>query len=49
MDDAGAVDKEDLGSTHTRAWEVRGEVLGSAKLTLKIDRAIAEAAGGSDT
>jgi transposase len=27
MDDAGVVDKEDLGSTHTRAREVRGEVL----------------------
>ena len=27
MDDAGLVDKEDLGSTHTRAREVHGEVL----------------------
>jgi transposase len=27
MDDAGLVDKEDLGSAHTRAREVRGEVL----------------------
>lgn len=27
MDDAGLVDKEDLGSTHTRPREVRGEVL----------------------
>src|SRR5271169_726010 len=27
MDEAGLVDKEDLGSTHTRAREVRGEVL----------------------
>ena len=27
MDDAGLVDEEELGSTHTRAREVRGEVL----------------------
>ena len=27
MDEAGLVDKEDLGSTHMRAREVRGEVL----------------------
>src|SRR5271167_1288214 len=27
MDEAGLVDKEDLGSAHTRAREVRGEVL----------------------
>jgi transposase len=27
MDDAGLVDKEDLGSTHMRAREVHGEVL----------------------
>src|SRR5271156_2824244 len=27
MDDAGLVKKEDLGSAHTRAREVRGEVL----------------------
>jgi transposase len=27
MDDAGLVDKEDLGSAHTRVREVRGEVL----------------------
>ena len=27
MDEAGLVDKEDFGSTHTRAREVRGEVL----------------------
>ena len=27
MDDAGLIDNEDLGSTHTRAREVRGEVL----------------------
>jgi transposase len=27
MDDAGLVDKEELGSTHTRAREVHGEVL----------------------
>src|SRR5271168_2732730 len=27
MDEAGLVDNEDLGSTHTRAREVRGEVL----------------------
>ena len=27
MDDAGLVDKEDLGGAHTRAREVRGEVL----------------------
>jgi transposase len=27
MDEAGLVDKKDLGSTHTRAREVRGEVL----------------------
>ena len=27
MDDAGLIDKEDLGSTHTRAGEVHGEVL----------------------
>jgi transposase len=27
MDDAGLIDKEDLGSAHTRAREVHGEVL----------------------
>lgn len=27
MDDAGLIDNEDLGSAHTRAREVRGEVL----------------------
>jgi transposase len=27
MDEAGLVDKEEVGSTHTRAREVRGEVL----------------------
>jgi transposase len=29
MDDAGLAEKEDLGSAHTRAREVRGEVLTS--------------------